>query len=187
MFQVKRTCENVWRLSSFVQIDNKSKLSDTLNYGVQSPPKFKSCFQYSSLIFNIRGLSQHSFKFYFQHSSFWFEVHAWLSWSCKRTLRASHDSPPFWKPWGAWRFTQHHNVVPTAFLEGSTIGTKMLPSPPLHITFYRFSWRRARLREARDNPSPPSSKLKNLRRPLTFLTRFNLSFSFAILVKHSNP
>ena len=63
MFRVKRTCENVWRLSSFVQIDNKSKLSDTLNYGVQSPPKFKSCFKYSSLIFNIRGLSQHLFKF----------------------------------------------------------------------------------------------------------------------------
>lgn len=188
MFRVKRTCENVWRLSSFVQIDNKSKLSDTLNYGVQSPPKFKSCFQYSSLIFNIRGLSQHSFKFYFQHSSFWFEVHAWLSWSCKRRCERLTIVRHLQNRGGlGGRFTQHHNVVPTAFLEGSTIGTKMLPSPPLHITFYRFSWRRARPREARDNPSPPSSKLKNLRRPLTFLTRFNLSWSFAILVKHSYP
>ena len=188
MFPVKRTCENVWRLSSFVQIDNKSKLSDTLNYGVQSPPKFKSCFQYSSLIFNIRGLSQHSFKFIFNIQvfdlKFTLDCLGHASARCERLTIVRH----FENRGGlGGRFTQHHNVVPTAFLEGSTIGTKMLPSPPLHITFYRFSWRRARLREARDNPSPPSSKLKNLRRPLTFLTRFNLSFSFAILVKHSNP
>ena len=49
----------------------------------------------------------------------------------RETLGVSHDSPPFWKPRGAWgrvyglQLTRQHDIVPTAFLEGRHSGQKM--------------------------------------------------------------
>ena len=90
----KRTCENVWQRSFHVQ-------------SITSPKARVRCWKNIELNPTNQNESEET-----QSDSF--NDGQSRSWSrSQESLRMSHDSPPFWKPWGAWGkvygFTRHRN------------------------------------------------------------------------------